>query len=194
MHRRHLVLASALLPLPALARPAAALADLERRAGGRLGVALLDTATGTLQGHRLDERFGLCSTFKLLLAAAVLQRPDAEGLIRFGPADLLAHAPVVRARLAEGRMSAAELAEATQTTSDNAAANLLLRERFGGPAGFTAWLRAQGDATTRIDRMEPEMNLVPRARCATPAPRRPSRAPAPGCWWAAGWTRRRQPG
>jgi len=41
----------------------------------RLGVAVLDTGTGHVDGYRLDERFALCSTFKLVLAAAVLSVP-----------------------------------------------------------------------------------------------------------------------
>lgn len=141
------------------------LARLEARAGGRLGVALLDSGSGAQAGHRQQERFGLCSTFKLLLAAAVLQRCDqgrlkADQFIAYGEADLIAHAPVTQARLADGGMKLLELAEATQITSDNPAANLLLRQ-FGGPAGFTAWLREIGDTVTRIDRWEPEMNRVP---------------------------------
>lgn len=163
MRRRPLLLGASLLPFSTAraSDAAAALQALERRAGGRLGVAWLDTGNGRLQGWRLDERFALCSTFKLPLAAAVLQHPERERQIAIGPSDLLPHSPVVKARLAEKKLSALALAEATQTTSDNAAANLLLRELFGGPAGFTAWLRAQGDAVTRIDRYEPEMNRVP---------------------------------
>jgi beta-lactamase class A len=146
------------------------LAGLER--GGRLGVAMLDTGDGTVRGHRLDERFAMCSTFKLVLAAMVLDRAAAGGRgldtrLRVGPGDLLAHAPVAKAavdaaaaRGATGvELSLAELAEATQTTSDNAAANLLLRD-LGGPAAFTAFCRTHGDATTRLDRFEPEMNDV----------------------------------
>jgi beta-lactamase class A len=34
-------------------------AQLERTNGGRLGVAVLDTATGECSGHRADERFPL---------------------------------------------------------------------------------------------------------------------------------------
>jgi beta-lactamase class A len=45
-------------------------------------------------------------------------------------------------------------------TSDNTAANLLLR-LFDGPAGFTRYLRALGDSVTRLDRLEPAMNYVP---------------------------------
>ena len=142
-----------------------ALADLERDSGGRLGVFMLDTGSGRSTGHRSDERFGMCSTFKLLLAAAVLREADAGRLqldtfIEYGKADLVPHAPVTGANLDKGGMSIGALAEAAQLTSDNVAANLLLR-LLGGPQGFTAILRQMGDAVTRIDRVEPDMNLVP---------------------------------
>jgi hypothetical protein len=42
------------------------LVNLEKASGGRLGVALLDTATSAQARHRRDERFPMCSTFKLL--------------------------------------------------------------------------------------------------------------------------------
>ncbi len=166
-----LLAAAAALPLRAATALSSAgleaeLAALEARAGGRLGVAVLDSGSGARAGHRADSRFGLCSSFKLLLAAAVLERVeagawDAERRIAYGEADLVSHSPVTRERLAQGGMTALELAEATQVTSDNAAANLLIRELFGDPAGLTRWLRAQGDTVTRLDRWEPHMNLVP---------------------------------
>lgn len=152
------------LPAWSAEAPLDQLAQLERRAGGRLGVAVLDTGSGQQWAHRGDERFALCSTFKLLLAGAVLARADA-GQVRLTdtlplrPQDPVGHAPVTRARLKDGHMSLAELAEAAQRHSDNGAANLLLRQ-MGGPAALTQWLRTQGDTVTRIDRMEPEMNLV----------------------------------
>jgi beta-lactamase class A len=64
-----------------------------------------------------------------------------------------------------------ELARATQTTSDNPAANILMR-KLGGPAGLTAFWRSIGDEVSRVDRYEPEMNLVPTGEfrdTATPA-------------------------
>ena len=145
--------------------PSEALAELERTHGGRLGVCVLDAQTlQPLAAHRADERFGMCSTFKLLLAAAVLREADAGRIdlgerIGFGREDLVSHSPVVEQHLAEGALSIRALAHAIQTTSDNAAANLLLA-RFDGPAGFTRYLRGMGDAVTRLDRMEPTMNLV----------------------------------
>ncbi len=50
---------------------------IEVESGGRLGVAVLDTTPGRQAGYRADERFPLCSTFKLLAAAAILARVDA---------------------------------------------------------------------------------------------------------------------
>lgn len=164
--RQALATATAGLLAPAFAAPAAAdlpaLASLERRVGGRLGVALLDTGSGAAAGHRLDERFAMCSVFKLPLAALILREADQGRLaldrrVPYGKADMLSHAPVTAQHLARGHMTVAELAEATQVTSDNPAANLLLK-LIAGPAGFTARLREIGDATTRLDRYEPEMN------------------------------------
>ena len=43
---------------------------LESESGGRLGVCVLETATGARHVHRGDERFPMCSTFKVLAAAA----------------------------------------------------------------------------------------------------------------------------
>jgi beta-lactamase class A len=146
--------------------PAAGAAEsfeaLERKSGGRLGLAVLDTGSGRRIGLRMDERFPLCSTFKPLAVAAVLARVDRgqEQLarsIRYGAADLLEYAPVTSAHLGEGQLSVAALCEAAVTLSDNTAANLLL-ESLGGPAALTAYLRSLGDGTTRLDRTEPSLN------------------------------------
>lgn len=137
-------------------------AALEKKAGGRLGVALLGGGR-VFAAHRGDERFALCSTFKLALAAIVLReaqagRLDLREIVAYSEADLLEHAPDTRANLANG-MSLQDLAKAAQITSDNTAANLLLA-RLGGPETFTQRLRAIGDDVTRLDRIEPEMNRV----------------------------------
>ena len=55
-------------------------------------------------------------------------------------------------------MKLADLCAAAIEQSDNTAANLLL-QTIGGPAGLTAFARALGDKTTRLDRMEPELNI-----------------------------------
>lgn len=139
------------------------LAALERAAGGRLGFALLDSGTGTITGHRTGERFALCSTFKLPLAGLVLQAADRGELglgdhLPITAADLVPYAPVTEPHVGKS-LTIGELAQGTQTTSDNMAANLLMR-RLGGPEGVTRRLRALGDQVTRLDRYEPEMTLV----------------------------------
>jgi beta-lactamase class A len=50
------------------------------------------------------------------------------------------------------------LAPAALTVSDNTAANLLL-DLLGGPAAVTAFVHDLGDATTRFDRAEPDLNV-----------------------------------
>lgn len=142
---------------------AARLAALERRHGGRLGVAILDTGNGRRVAHRGDERFLMCSTFKLLLVAAVLARVDrgAERLDRrivFGQNAVLSYAPITRQRVGAPGMRVAGLCHAAITLSDNTAANLLLAS-IGGPAAVTAFARSLGDAVTRLDRIEPELNV-----------------------------------
>lgn len=42
----------------------AKLAELERQSGGRLGVALINTADNSQILYRADERFAMCSTSK----------------------------------------------------------------------------------------------------------------------------------
>ncbi len=136
--------------------------EIEASVGGRLGVAALDAATGELAGHRLDERFPMCSTFKCLAAAVVLARVDAgqerlDRRIVVTRGDLLSWAPVTGKRVGGAGMTVAELCEAAITVSDNTAANLLLAST-GGPASVTAFARRLGDDVTRLDRNEPTLN------------------------------------
>jgi beta-lactamase class A len=138
------------------------LADIEAHEGGRLGVFVSDTGTGATIEHRSDERFPMCSTFKLLAAAAALKRVDqgAERLdrkIAYGPSDLLEYAPVAKAHVAEGGMTVADLCAAAIDWSDNTAGNLVLQS-IDGPAGFTQFARSLGDEVTRLDRNEPTLN------------------------------------
>lgn len=141
---------------------AAELKKLEADCKGRLGVAVLDTATGNVIGRRFDERFAMCSTFKLLAAGATLSRVDAgkETLtrrIRFSATDLVSYSPVTKERTGGDGMSVAELCEAAVMQSDNSAANLLVAS-LGGPPQITAFARTLGDLVTRLDRVEPDIN------------------------------------
>lgn len=140
------------------------LAALESSSRGRLGVHIIDTEKGTGFGWRDSERFPHASSFKLSLAAMLLAKAD-QGLIdlqevlRWNKDDLLAYSPITKVRTEEG-MSVAALAKSALVTSDNTAANVLLK-RFDGPAELTRFWRSIGDDVSRLDRYEPELNLVP---------------------------------
>jgi beta-lactamase class A len=161
------LLAPALLTLPADAnalnrRLQQQVAGLERRHGGRLGVAVLDTASTVLISHRGDERFALCSTFKFLAAAFVLKRVDSneESLTRrivYAREYLVPHSPITEKHVGQDGLTVGEACEAAMTLSDNTAGNLLL-DSFGGPAKLTAYMRLLGDSVTRVDRRETELN------------------------------------
>ncbi|MGB7479584.1 MAG: class A beta-lactamase, partial [Burkholderiaceae bacterium] len=135
---------------------------IEAASGARLGVALFDSSSGQTHSYRGEERFPLCSTFKLLAAALVLRRVDQgrERLarrVRFSAADLVDYSPVTAGRVGGSGMTLAELCHAAVTRSDNTAGNLLLQS-FGGPLQLTAFTRALGDPATRLDRIEPDLN------------------------------------
>jgi beta-lactamase class A len=141
---------------------AADLVRIEKESGGRLGVAVLDTRTEAQAAHRADERFPMCSTFKLLAAAAVLARVDAgkdrlDRRIRFESRDVVVNSAMTKDRAGGEGMSLAELCEAAMIVSDNTAGNLLLAS-LGGPEGLTAYARSLGDMVTRLDRIEPDLN------------------------------------
>lgn len=155
------------LPLLAAAAPdrfaplRRAITAVERSAGGAIGISLLDTHTGERFGHRANDRFPLCSTFKLLLAARLLHGADKgqwamTERLPVTKADMLFNAPFTEKRIG-GTASLLELAQAMAVLSDNPAANIALA-KVGGPAALTAWLRSIADQTTRIDRNELEIN------------------------------------
>lgn len=136
----------------------AAAKRMEQKLGMRVGLSVIDTGRGTVVAYRETERFAMASTFKSLACAAALSGGDAvlEQTTRITKADLRPHSPVTETRLGAS-LSARELCEITLRTSDNAAANAILKV-LGGPAEVTSFLRGIGDTTTRLDRYEPEVN------------------------------------
>jgi beta-lactamase class A len=125
---------------------------------------VLDGATGRIIGNRTNERFAMCSTFKALLAAFVLARSDQgkerlDRRITFTEHDLVPPFTATKPHAGLDGMTVAELCEAAVTVSDSAAANLLLASS-GGPTALTAYLRSLGDAVTRLDRTELDLNRV----------------------------------
>lgn len=137
--------------------------ELEKRSGGRLGVAVLDTHDGRRFAARGDERFLMCSTFKMLLAGLILRRVDQkrerlDRRIAYGPEVLVAHSPETKKHVGPG-MTVGALCEAVMIVSDNAAANLLI-DAIDGPVSVTRFARALGDEVTRLDRIEPALNFA----------------------------------
>jgi beta-lactamase class A len=140
----------------------AELTRIELESGGRLGVAVLDTGSGDRVDHRGDERFPMCSTFKLLGAAAVLKRVDGgkeklDRRIVFSAKDIVANSPITEKHVGGDGMTLAEICEAAMTVSDNTGGNLILAS-LGGPKGITDFARLLGDSMTRLDRFETELN------------------------------------
>jgi beta-lactamase class A len=101
----------------------------------------------------------MCSTFKVLAAAAILHRDSPAELgkrVTYSRADLVPPSPVTAAHLASG-LTVGQLCQAAVSNSDSTAANLLLAE-LGGPADVTGYARSLADSVTRLDRTEPALN------------------------------------
>lgn len=172
--RRSILLSAAALPLlsacAAIGGQANASASarqqlnaIENSLYGRLGLFACDTADGRILAYRADERFPMCSTFKLLLVSATLkmstQQPGLmHQVLSYRQSDLVDYSPVTERHVGVG-MSVAKLCAAALQYSDNTAANLLT-ERLGGPAAVTAFARSIGDQQFRLDRWETDLNTA----------------------------------
>jgi beta-lactamase class A len=139
-----------------------AVAAIQARVGGRIGAYMRDTQSRLELEFNARQRFAMCSTFKLMLVAAILKRVEAgalalDGRLPVRAEDMVPYAPITSTHVAEGSMSVRDLCAAAVTLSDNAAANILLQP-LGGPAALTQFLRDIGDPDTRLDRTEVELN------------------------------------
>jgi len=145
---------------------------IEKDLGGRLGVFALNTATGAQLGHRADERFAFCSTFKVFAASGVLSKSlQVPGLmqqrITYQQSDLVTYSPITQKHVGEG-MILADICAAALQYSDNTAGNILIKT-LGGPASVTAFARSIGNTDFRLDRWETALNTAipddPRDTC-----------------------------
>ncbi len=136
-------------------------AQIERALGGRVGVFAFNTADHFQLRYRADERFPVCSTFKVLLVGSILERSTRiAGLmqrrIHYTRHDLASYSPISEKHIREG-MTVADLCAAAIQYSDNTAANLLMK-LLGGPVSVTAFARSLGDHHFRLERWEPDLN------------------------------------
>ncbi len=156
--------AGTLAPAARAASAERTLKAIHKRIGGRLGVHILDSQSGRRIAYDDNSRYAMASTFKLMLAAALLWQVDKNAFtleheLPISRDDLLTTSPDVEAKLKTGAtsMTVRDLCAAIVVSSDNAAANVLLKG-IGGPAGFTTFMRSIGDEKTRLDRTEPDLN------------------------------------
>ena len=159
-----LAVAAALAPAARSASADRALKALHKRVGGRLGVHILDSQSGRRIAYDYDSRYAMASTFKLMLAAALLWQVDKKAFtlaheLAISAEDVMPTSPEVEAKLKTGAssMSVRDLCAAIVVSSDNAAANILLKG-IGGPSAFTTFMRSMGDEKTRLDRTELDLN------------------------------------
>lgn len=131
---------------------------VEEQLQARVGVAVMDTGSGQSWLYNADERFPMASTAKTLVCAALLQKgePLLHSPILLQPKDIQTYAPVTK-ELVGQTVSAFQLCEITLRNSDNTAVNAVLNV-LGGPEAVRSFLRDMGDQTTRLDRVEPEVN------------------------------------
>lgn len=141
---------------PVIAAAAAAAWDATLHA--HIGLSIYDTGSHRFWAYRADERFPMASTSKALVCAKLLAVGPAalDRKIPIGAADVLSYAPVTKAMVGQAP-TARELCGITLRTSDNTAVNKVL-EAIGGPQSVTAHVRTLGDAVTRLDRREPDLN------------------------------------
>ncbi|AWI82867.1 class A beta-lactamase [Alloyangia pacifica] len=146
--------------------PVEALSDtvarIEEQLGARVGVSLVDTGSGWSWFHRGDELFLMNSTVKVPVCGAILARRDAGTLslsdaLPVREVELVPYAPITETRVG-GTMTLDELCLAAIDMSDNVAANILIGH-LGGPEAVTQFFRSVGDPTSRLDRLEPELNV-----------------------------------
>lgn len=143
----------------------AKIAQFEQQYQARIGVAIYDMQMQQAFGYRPEERFAMCSTFKLPFAAMILDKAEQgdfalSDTLPITRDDILAYAPFAKKKLGDMDSALAtieELAYHMVILSDNSATNILIN-KIDGTGAFTQWMRGLGDVVTRLDRMEPELN------------------------------------
>jgi beta-lactamase class A len=184
-NRRRLLLAAVSMPIAtvwtswatqgnATVAAQAQFAKLERTLAGRLGVFALNTANGKQLSYHGDEYFPMCSTFKVILASAILKRStQVDGLmqqrIKYQQSDLVTYSPITERHVEDG-MTVTALCAAAIQYSDNTASNLLMKI-LGGPGAVTTFARSIGDLQFQLDRWETALNsAIPGDRRDTSTP------------------------
>ena len=141
------------------------LAKLEASSGGRIGIYAMNMANNKLIQYRADERFPFCSTSKLMVVAAILNKSESDSTllqkrIKYSKeyVDKSGYAPITKQHISNG-MTIAELCAAAIDYSDNVAMNLLIKNA-GGIAAVNKYARSINDNKFNLSRLEPELNTA----------------------------------
>ncbi|MDQ2994647.1 MAG: serine hydrolase, partial [Pseudomonadota bacterium] len=134
-------------------------AELEASAGGRLGVAAIDTATHHEIQYRGDQRFPMGCTSKVMGVAAILKNSMTDNQylqqnVKYQKKDLVNWNPITEKYLAQG-MTIEALCGAAISYSDNTAMNLLTA-KLGGPQGINRFARSIGDSSFKLNHWWPD--------------------------------------
>lgn len=142
----------------------AELARIVRPLRSTAGVCAIHVESGATAGLHLEREFILQSTFKALVAGAVLDAVDRGALalgtpVALRPRDMAPNASVLTERHPLGGVAPTvhELLDLMVTTSDNTACDALLRT-LGAPDSVTAWLARRGFRGVHVDRNEFALN------------------------------------
>lgn len=124
----------------------------------------VNTANNRMVLYRADERFPLCSTFKVMGVSAILKKnmTDSHLLnqrVMYEKQQVVAWSPITLKHVTGG-MTVSELCAAAIMYSDDTAINLLMK-KLGGPLAVTAFARSIDDMTFRVDHWEPDLNCSP---------------------------------
>ncbi|MDO6427570.1 class A beta-lactamase [Thalassotalea sp. 1_MG-2023] len=133
----------------------------KRVMNAEIGVAIFDVDKQKLWHYNGNSRFPLMSTFKVLACAKLLadvekNRQTFDTSMLITKSDLIYWSPITKHMVGK-KMSLKQACSATMTMSDNTAANIVLTG-IQGPKALTQFMREIGDDTTRLDRIEPQLN------------------------------------
>jgi len=139
------------------------IARVAKGLAGRVGFAAQEIGGKEIIAFNGDEKFAMASTYKVAIAAAVLDRVDRKELSlgqlvdvprdmkivgQFGLAETFPHPGL--------QLSVANLIEVMITESDNTATDVSMG-LAGGPAAVTEYLRRLGITDFRVDRLTGEI-------------------------------------
>lgn len=147
------------------------IAAIAEPAGGTVGFAAVDLATGRMLGLNQNERFPMQSVFKLPIAIELLHQVDAEKIALDQEIELVADDAREGASgtlAVPSRTTVRKLLEAMLVHSDNVACDRLLA-LVGGPQVVEARMRSHGSEGITIRFSEREMTAGQGDNTATPA-------------------------